>query len=102
MVLLDVAAQMQADFSLINKSLDDGIKLISIMSGVILALIAWIWNSNIIRQNKTDDKVEKLTEQVTILVTLMGQLIPDTKENTHEINKIKENCATNNHKKRTA
>ena len=99
---LDVAAQMAQDFETVNQSLDQGIKLISIMSGVILALIAWIWNSSYIKQTKTDDKVDKLTDQITRLATLMEMVIPETKENTNKINDIRENCATNNHKRKTA
>ena len=73
------------------------------MSGVILALIAWIWNSSYIKQSKTDDKVDKLTDQITRLATLMEELImPATKENTKSIGEIKENCATNKHKRQTA
>jgi len=65
------------------------------MCAIILSLLGYIWNANTTKNSKTDDKVDKLVEQVAKLVTMMEVVFPEVKENTSVVNKIKENCASN-------
>lgn len=99
MVLLDVATQMQHDFQIITDSLNSSLTMVKTLIGIILTLVGYVWISSAKKQDKTEDKVSKLTDQITRLATLMEIMIPETKENTKSINDIKENCATQKHRK---
>ena len=97
LVTVDAVKDITNELNSTSESINRGLIIIGWMLVVIMGLIATIWKSNDKRNQKTEDKVDKLAEQVTILVTLMGQAMPNIKDNEKEINEIKINCANNNH-----
>ena len=97
MTLLDVTAELNAEMQNVTDTLTLGMWLVGGMSSVILLLLGVLWNEAKFRNNRTEDKVDKLTEQVTRLITLMGEVIPETKQNAKDVKDIQINCASNNH-----
>lgn len=100
LIASEAAKQATNELNSVSDTVNQGIKAFTILAGVILSLIVYIWNEMRLDKRKTDDKVDKLTEQVTILVTLMKPALEDIKENKEQINDMKINCANNGHSKR--
>lgn len=85
----------------VSTSIDTGVKVITAMAGIILGLIGWIWNYTVRKHGKTEDKVDKLTDQVTRIATIVEVLAPAVKENSEKINNVQLNCAQNGHGEKT-